>query len=154
TPGRGDRRHRLVDRLLHAWLGGALADLGADAVVDAVRDDRPAVVGAGADDVHLVAALRAVLVRPEHAGLGVQRRALLVAVAEVEFLRLPGGLADERIVLRHAAVVVQADHRARVILGLRGAGHLAAVAQREVDVAGAVEDDAPAEVVSRAALRA
>jgi len=41
-----------------------------------------------------------------------------------------------------------------VIVGLLRARHLAAVAQREIEVARAVEDDAAAEVVPRTALRA
>src|SRR5262245_61657056 len=94
------------------------------------------------------------LVRPEHPGLWMQRRALLIAVPEVEFLRLPGRLSDERIVLRHAAVVVQADDRAGVIVGLLRARHLAAVAEREIEVACAVEHDAATAVNARAPLRA
>src|SRR3954465_11081550 len=88
-----DRRHPVVDRLFHARLGGAFADFGAAAVVGPVRNPRPAVVGAGPDDVHFVAALRAVLVRPQHAGLRMQCRALLIAMAQVEFLGLPSRLA-------------------------------------------------------------
>src|SRR5688572_20259426 len=79
-----------------------------------------------------------------------QRGALHVAVTEGELLRLPARAADEGIVLRHAAVVVQADHRAGVVVGLLRALHLAAVAEREIHVARAVEHDAPAEVLAAA----
>src|SRR6185503_18270212 len=83
-----------------------------------------------------------------------QRRTLLVAVAEVEFLGLPARFSGERIVLRHTAVVVQPDDRARMVARPLRALHLAAVAQREIDVARAIEHDAPAEVVPGPALRA
>src|SRR5512134_3615448 len=105
-----------MERLGHARLMRALADARAEAIVDAVGDDRPAVIGASADYVDLVAALRPVLVGPQLTRLGVQRRALDVAVAEREFLGLPAGLADEGIVLRHAPVIVQADDGARMIV--------------------------------------
>jgi hypothetical protein len=116
------------------------ADFGADAVVDAVGDDRPAVIDAGADDVDLVASLRTVLMRPEFAGLRMQCRALHVAVAEGELFRFPAGLADEGVVGGDAPVVVQADYRAGMIVRPLSALHLAAVSQGDVKVAGAVED--------------
>src|SRR6185295_2279444 len=82
-----------------------------------------------------------------------QRRALLVAMAEVELLRPPALLADERIVLRHAAVVVQPDDRAVVVAWHLRPLHLAALAERQVEEAGAVEDDAAAEVQAAGSLR-
>src|SRR5437762_1721432 len=83
-----------------------------------------------------------------------QRRALHVAVPEVEFLRLPPRLADERVVLRDAAVVAQPDHRAGVVIRSLRALHLPALAEREIQIAGAVEDDAAAEVDAARAFRA
>ena len=71
-----------------------------------------------------------------------QRCALHVAVAECKFFRQPARFADERIVFRHAAIVVQAYHRAVVITGILRALHFAAVAERNVEIAFAVEDDA------------
>ena len=71
----------LVQRLLHAGLGCPFANARADPVVDPVGDHRPAVVRAGADHVHLVPALGAVLVGPQRTGRRVQRSALLIAVA-------------------------------------------------------------------------
>jgi hypothetical protein len=109
-----------VDGLLHAGFLRPLADLGADAVIRAMSDHRPAVVRACADDVHLVAALRPMLVRPQHPGLRVQRRALHVAVAERELLRLPARLARERIVVGHAAVVLGTE----AVVSLRGIGKI------------------------------
>ena len=62
--GRRDHRIPVVDRLLHAVPLGAFADLRAR-VVDAVGDDRPAVVLARLRWFELVAAARAVLHRPQ-----------------------------------------------------------------------------------------
>src|SRR5438309_9346915 len=152
--GRRDRRHPVVERLRHARLVRTLADLRAAAVIDAVGDDRPAVIDAGTDHVHLVAALRPVLVRPEHSRLRMQRRALHVAVPEVEFLGLPSRLADERVVLRDAAIIVQPDHRAGMVIRALRALLLPALAEREIKSAVAVEDDAAAEVDAARAYRA
>ena len=136
-----------MDGLGHARPGRAFADPGAGDVIASEGDHRPAVIGAGADDVDLVAALRAVLVRPQLVGQRVERRALDVAVAEGELLGQGARLADEGVVLRHAAVVMQADHRAGMVVQPLGAIHLAAVAERDVEEA-AVEHQARAEVVS------
>src|SRR5437016_1575732 len=61
--GGSDRRHPILQRLLHAGLVRALVNLGA-AVVDAVADHRPAVILALLDNVDLIAAARSVLVLP------------------------------------------------------------------------------------------
>src|SRR5205807_1342602 len=86
--------------------------------------------------------------------LRMQRRALHVAVPEVEFLGLPSRLAGKRVVLRHAPIVVQTDHRAGVVIRALRALHLPALAEREIEIAVAVEDDAPAEVDAARAFRA
>src|SRR2546427_690823 len=112
------------------------------------------VIDAGTDDVHLVAALRPVLVGPEHPRLRMQRRALHVAVPEVEFLGLPSRLAGEGVVLRDAAIVVQPDHRAGVVIRSLRALLLPALAEREIQIAVAVEDDAAAKVDAARAFRA
>jgi hypothetical protein len=132
----------------------AFADLRSDAVIDAVGDDRPAVIDAGTDHVHLVAALRPVLVRPEHSRLRMDRSTLHVAVPEVEFLGLPSRLAGERVVLRDAAIVVQPDHRSGMVIRALRALLLPALAERETKSAVAVEDDAAAEVDAARAFRA
>src|SRR5262245_23803816 len=62
-PGRSDRGHPVLERLLHALLVRALVDPGAT-VVDAVADHRPAVILAPLDEVDLVAAARPMLVLP------------------------------------------------------------------------------------------
>src|SRR4051812_43670946 len=83
-----------------------------------------------------------------------KRRTLLVAMAEVELLGLPAGSPDERIVLRHSAVVVKADHGAGVVIRLLCALHLAAVAECQVYEAGTVEDDAAAKMIAGPSLGA
>ena len=60
---RRDRRPPVVDGLLRSRLLRCLMDAGAG-VVDAIPDDRPAVVAAFGWHVHLVAAARSVLHRP------------------------------------------------------------------------------------------
>src|SRR5207237_303879 len=70
------------------------------------------------------------------------------------FLRLPARLAGEGVVLRDAAVVAQPDHRARMVIRSLRALHLPALAEREIQIAGAVEDDAAAEVDAARAFRA
>ena len=108
---RGDRGHPVVHGRLHPLALGAHVDPRSAPVVDPVAHDRPAVVPARQDQVDLVSALRAVLVEPEVAGLGMEREALRVAVAvAVDVLERALG-SDERIVGGDAPVVVQAhDH--------------------------------------------
>src|SRR5262244_578405 len=113
-PGRRDRGHPVLERLLHALLVRALVDPGA-VVVDAVADHWPAVVLAFLDDVDLVAAARPVLVLPRLAGGGMEREPLCIAVAVAPDLRLGAGAADEGIVRRRRAVGADADELAEVI---------------------------------------
>lgn len=114
---------------------------------------RPAVVPAGLGYVDLVAAARAVLVGPEPAGPGIQRGALLVAVAIAPDLRPRVGTADEGIVLGNAAVRIQADDLAlQLVQVLRGAA-LVVLAEGDEQVALAVEDQARAEVMAAGKLR-
>jgi hypothetical protein len=138
----------LVQRLLHAGLGRSLADLCSGAVVPAEGDHRPAVVDAGADDVDLVAALRAMFVRPQLAAFGVQRGALDVAVADRELFRQSAGLLHEGIVDRDAAVVMQADHRPGVVVKALCPLLVAAIAEGDEQEALPIEDQARAEVAS------
>src|SRR6185436_3993835 len=76
-----------------------------------------------------------------------------VTMAEVELLGLPAGLADERVVGRHATVVMQTDHGPGVVVRPLRAIPVAALAEGEIEIAGAVEDDAPAEMVAAPAFR-
>src|SRR5215813_6452408 len=101
--GRSDRRHPVLDRLLHPLLVCALVNPGA-IVVDAVADHRPAVVLARLGNVDLVAAARAMLVLPQLPGLGIERRALRIAVAIAPDLRLGACPIYEWIVGRHRSV--------------------------------------------------
>ncbi len=129
----------MVQGLHHAGLVSALANPGADAIVEAVGDHRPAVVLPGTHDVDLVAALRAVLMRPEFAGSGMQSSALHVAVAKGPFLRSCIRLADEGIVGRQPAVVVQADDLAGVVIEPLGAIPIAAIPESDIEHALPVE---------------
>ena len=59
------------------------------------------------DDVDFVAAVRPVLVVPQHPGLGMHHETQLVAVAQRVDLRPIVRLAHERVVARHGPIVVQ-----------------------------------------------
>jgi EAL domain-containing protein (putative c-di-GMP-specific phosphodiesterase class I) len=110
--GRCNRRHPVVQRLLHAVLAGdAGADLAA-AVVLAIGDHRPAVVLAGLDAVDFVAALGTVLVHPQLA-VGGQHRALRAAVAPAPDGRQGVGAGNEGVV-GDAAVLAHAHDLAQV----------------------------------------
>ena len=143
-----------MDRLRHALLVRALADRRAG-VVDAVGDHRPAVVDAGAHDVDLVAAARAVLVQPRDAGLRVDGQTLRVAMAVAEDLGPRARDADERIVLGHAAVRMQPDHLAVILAQVLRAIALPALADGDEQMALRVERQTRAEVFasSRPAAR-
>ncbi len=130
----------------------ALAELAA-AVVLAVVDHRPAVVQSGLGDVDLVAALRRVLVDPQLAGLGVQRRALRVAVAVGPDLGPAAVDADEGVVGGDRAVRIDANHVAPVDLEVLRALALAAVADRDEQRAVAREHQPRPEVPAAAGLR-
>src|SRR5690606_9025915 len=109
----GDDRVPVVDRLLEAFLrGDAFADLG-PLILDAVRDDGPAVVLARLGAIELVATARAVLDRPQPAAR-VEGGCLDIAVAVRPDLRLCIGTPDEGIVFRHTAVRIQAHDLAEV----------------------------------------
>src|SRR5262249_47081691 len=147
-PGRGDRGHPVLERLLHALLVRALVDFGA-AVVDAVADHRPAVILALLDQVDLVAAPRPMLVLPQLSGHGVEREPLGIAVAVAPDLRLGGGLAGEGIVRRNGAIGPDANDLAEVIgkiLRLVAGGEMVAGGQKEIVVR--CLHDAAAEMVA------
>ena len=65
-----------------------------------------------------------------------------LAVAEGEFFRLPALAVDKGVVGRHAAIIVQADHRPGVVVGPLGPLPLTAVAEGDVEIALAVEHQA------------
>ena len=126
-------------RLLFGLMIGA-------AVVDAVGGARPAVVGAGLEEVELVAAARPVLDLPHPAGLGMHREALRIAMAPGEDLRPRTGPADEGIVRRHRAVVPQAHDLAAEVAEILRARLVVALARRDIHQPRAVEGDARAEM--------
>src|SRR5690606_24202967 len=157
-PGDADRRHPERGRLLHAFLLAAAVQHRTGRVVHAVADHRPAVVRAPANHVQLVAALRAVLVRPQHSGFRMEREALRIAVTVAPDLGQCAVLSDERVVLWDAAVVVETQDLALVAAEILGGMILDvlheavrneafhAVADRQEQVSLAVESHAAAEV--------
>ena len=88
--GDRDRRHPVDERRLEARVSRAL-DLPRPRIGAAVAHERPSVVGAGLEDVDLVAAVRAVLVEPHLAGARMHRQPERAAVSERVDLRLCAG---------------------------------------------------------------
>ena len=71
-----------------------------------------------------------------------QRCALHVAITQRVFFRAPAGLAHERVVLGYAAIIVDTDDGAIVILGVLRALHFAAITQRDVEQTIAIKHQA------------
>ena len=149
-----------MHRRFHALAARPGVDGGPAAVVHAVADHRPAVVQAGPDEVELVAALRSVLVGPQVAGLGVHEQPLRVAVSVAPDLGQGAGLPDERVVVGHAAVVVEADGDAVMVRRvLRGVGRQVApraghpIAHRGEEVSVRVPGQPPPVVTAASGLR-
>ena len=115
--------------------GDARADLAA-AVIFAIGDHRPAVVFAGGNQVDFIAALCAVLARPQ-AALRIQHHALDIAVAVAPDFAACAALLHKRIIGGHAAVTAQAHDFADVaaqILRLFAAA--ASVAHAQINISG------------------
>ncbi len=143
----GECRRPLDDRRLDAVGVGPLADDRA-VVVDAKRDDRPAVVPALDEEIQLVATARSVLGGPDRAGFRVLRHALNIPVAEREHGAERPVLAGEGVVVRDAAVGPDAEHLARRHRRVLRVHRRAHVADREVQEAIAVEQQAAAPVLA------
>src|ERR1700733_13353663 len=74
-----------------------------------VGDERPAVILSGLDDVHFVAALRAIFVFPEGSGRGMECETHHGAVSDGVDLRTVSRLADEGIVFWNRSILVEAE---------------------------------------------
>ncbi len=133
---------------------------GADAVVHAIADYRPAVVCAACNPVEFIAALRAVFGDPQGAARAIQGHALRVAVAVTPDLRQCLGVLHERVVGRYATIVVQTDDHAvmirELLCGMRGqvaCGRYLAVAHADEQIALLVKGQAGTVVPAAAGLR-
>lgn len=115
-----------------------------------MRDDRPAVVLTGAHHIELVAALRPMLMGPQLAGRRVQGGALDVAVAQGPLLGQCPRLLHKGVVGGHPTVVVQANHRAGMVVPFLRAMAVAPVTQGQVEHPRLVEHNAPTKVLHRA----
>ena len=93
--------------VVHPVLVGPVVDGEARAVVDAIADHGPTVVGPAAEEVYLVATLWSVFVRPHVAGLGVHGEALRVPVTPCPDLGQRVDAVDQRIVVGDTPVVVK-----------------------------------------------
>ena len=120
-------------------------------VVIAVADDRIAVVRAAPHLIQLIAAHRPHLDVPEPA-LRVEREAEQVAMAERPDLRRHAAAIRERVVARHAAVLVEPQHLAEVRIHVLRGIELLAVAGADPEIA-AAERDAVAVVAAAVDFR-
>ena len=122
--GHGDGGDPVNDGRLHTFFIRIEGD--ARAGVDAsVADDGPAVVLAGSEDVHFVAAVGPVLAGPNLASDGIDVHTEDVAMADGEDFGFRSRPIDEGVVGRNGAVVAEAEHfasEARGILGVHGRG--------------------------------
>src|SRR3954454_1365766 len=115
-------------------------------VMIAPAHQRPAVVAAGLGNVDLVAAARAELALPEHAGFGVDCKALDVAMAVGPDFGLGARAVHEGVVGRDRTVRVDADELAQVVREILGGLELEALAGRDEQLAVRRESEAGAEV--------
>ena len=122
-------------------------------VVDAKPNHGPPVVPAGLKAIQFIAALRAVFVHPDVAGVGMDGEPLHVPMSPAPDLRPGAGAVDERIVGRYAAVVVQPDGLAMVIRQILrrvrlevSLGWNLPISERQKEEAVLVERDLAAEV--------
>src|SRR5476649_3031093 len=89
-------------------------------IIDAVGRQRPTVILAALDDVDFITTAWAVFVFPDGATPGVQRQALRVALAVGPDLGAYTLLANERVILWHAAVREDPHHFALQLVQLLG----------------------------------
>src|SRR5690606_34892505 len=106
------------------------------------------------DPVDLVATARAELGLPHRPGRRVDRQPGRVAVAGRPDLRLPARDRSERVVLRYAAVEVEAEDLADVVARVLHQFAVVAVAAGDVEVAVLVDRHASAVAAVRRALAA
>src|SRR5688572_5624753 len=131
----GNRGHPVDDRVADSFLRER--PLPRTAVGAAEADERPAVVGAGHEDVDLVSAVWSVLDLPDGAGDRVPGHSQEGAMAHREDFWPRVGAADERIVRRNLAFVREPKDLAAEGLGILSV----AAAVRHIQHAVAAEHD-------------
>src|SRR5580692_5600989 len=110
---RRDRRRPINHRLLEPRALRIRRNIGTG-IVHAISDHRPTIVPARYDDVQFIPAARTMLRFVQPSALYIEDQALLVAMTPSVDFRTDGSLPDERIILRHAAVFVQADNLSEI----------------------------------------
>src|SRR5690606_31183424 len=125
---------------------------GREAVIDAVGGKRPTVILARLWNIDLITAAGAVLVGPQPACFRVERCTLLVAVAIRPDFRSGAFAFDEGVVIRDAAIGVQADHLALQLVQILRGGALVVLAQGNEEIALAIEYQPDPEVVAAGEL--
>src|SRR5262249_46637687 len=105
----------------HRWFHALLPRPFADArpqIEATVAHHRPTIVSAGLENIHLVSAVRAILVFPDLPCYGIQREAERVSMPHCVNLRPMSCAPDEWIVGRNGSVVAQPEHLTREIIGI------------------------------------
>ena len=95
------------DWLLHTRHAGFVGD-GSAVVVDAVGDDRPAIVAADTDGIQLIAAFWSVFGLPDRAADGMHNQALLVAMAVGEDAWQRTSRLEKGIIIWYGAIIIDA----------------------------------------------
>src|SRR5688572_10015419 len=96
-PARGNRGYPDDDWHLHPVTGGLVGNARAH-VAASVRDNRPAIVLAGTNDINLVTAIRPLFGCPHLTSRRVHREAKLIAVPPRVDCRLSVGPSDKRLI--------------------------------------------------------
>ncbi len=153
----GDARRRdhgvpMRDRIGEFRMSGRFRDRRAVVIV-APAHHRPAVILACLRNVDLVAALRPELALPQFAGLRIDGGALRIAVAVRPDFGPRALLADEGVVLRHRAILVDAHDLAKVGRKILGGRELEALAQGDEQLAVGSEGEPPAKMIAAVDFR-
>src|SRR5262249_24253464 len=107
-------------------------DLGA-IIIDAVGNDRPAVIPAGLQKVDFIAPARTVLVFEKGAGLRIEGKTLRVAISKREDLRPDIGPSGKRIVVGNRPVIAQAKNFTCIVRQVLGKAWVVTIADAHVD---------------------
>ena len=118
-----------------------------------MRNDGPAIVTRGFDDVDLIASLGSMLMRPDLPCFRMDCHALDITITQGEFLGLSLRPVHKWIIFGHAAIVVQTNDRAGVILKELRACHFPTITQGEIHIACLIKDNTPTKMVIRTSLR-
>src|SRR4029079_4003589 len=136
--------HPLVVRIDHARRRRSVRN-DRTVVVDAVRDEGPAVVAARRYHIEFVATLRSVFQCPNQAVAGIADQALRIAVSVAVDFGKRMGTANERIVVRYRSIGGEADDFAAVLEQVLRMLHLHVLTEGQIDQSIGTEGKAAAD---------